>query len=184
LDEAGAQHNHSMAQVDKINLKWTGVGISESFLSWSESNPSRFLMQQRLDFLTLGVKDFEKMKVFYQQTFGWTLFSNHENIAFFRLNGFIFSLYSEDALAEDIGIEQDGEGFKRMTLAINFALEAEVDAAFEELSTKGARPIKTPQKVFWGGYSGYVADLEGIDFMNKKLNGHNRAFFACLSFLF
>jgi uncharacterized protein len=117
-------------------------------------------MQQKINFLTLGVKDLDAMKAFYQYTFGWTLFSVNEGIAFFRLNGFIFSLYPEKALADDIGIEQDGTGFKRMTLAINFASEAEVEAAFLDLTSKGAVPIKAPQKVFWGGYSAYVADPE------------------------
>ena len=29
---------------------------------------------------------------------------------------------------------------------------------FEELKHKGVTIVKAPQKVFWGGYSGYVAD--------------------------
>ena len=48
-----------------------------------------------------------------------------------------------------------------MTLARNFASEAEVDAAFALALAAGARVLKRPEKVFWGGYSGYFADPDG-----------------------
>ena len=48
-----------------------------------------------------------------------------------------------------------------MTLAQNFATEAEVDAAFATAMAAGATALKTPEKVFWGGYSGYWADPDG-----------------------
>ena len=48
-----------------------------------------------------------------------------------------------------------------MTLARNFATEAEVDAAFELAVAAGATVLKRPEKVFWGGYSGYFADPDG-----------------------
>ena len=31
-----------------------------------------------------------------------------------------------------------------------------------ELAAKQANIVKPPQKVFWGGYSGYVADPDGF----------------------
>ena len=54
----------------------------------------------------------------------------------------------------------DGRGFKRFTLAINFKTEQEVDKAFDDLKQKGVKIIKAPEKVFWGGYRGYIADIE------------------------
>ena len=39
--------------------------------------------------------------------------------------------------------------------------EAEVDAAFALAVSAGARVLKAPEKVFWGGYSGYFADPDG-----------------------
>ena len=48
-----------------------------------------------------------------------------------------------------------------MTLAQNFATEAEVDSAFAEAVAAGATALKPPEKVFWGGYSGYWADPDG-----------------------
>ena len=33
---------------------------------------------------------------------------------------------------------------------------------FAELAAKQVNIVKPPQKVFWGGYSGYIADLDGF----------------------
>jgi uncharacterized glyoxalase superfamily protein PhnB len=48
-----------------------------------------------------------------------------------------------------------------MTLAQNFATRAEVDAAYGAALKAGATALKAPEKVVWGGYSGYWADPDG-----------------------
>lgn len=55
-----------------------------------------------------------------------------------------------------------GSGFSCFTLAHNVGSEAEVDALFSELASKNVNIVKAPQKVFWGGYSGYIADPDGF----------------------
>jgi predicted enzyme related to lactoylglutathione lyase len=117
-------------------------------------------MEQRLTFLTLGVRDFALMKEWYTHAFGWTPFKDEDDICFFQLNGIVFALYPADALAEDIGILNDGVGFKRFTCSINFDSEEEVNQATNALRDKGARIVRLPEKVFWGGYRGYIADPE------------------------
>lgn len=117
-------------------------------------------MDQRLTFVTLGVRDLEVMKTWYKEVFGWTPFNENENICFFRLNGIVLGLYSADELAEDIGISRDGTGFKRFALAINFRSEEEVDRIVTELQGKGVSIVREPEPVFWGGYRGYIADPE------------------------
>lgn len=92
--------------------------------------------------------------------FGWTPMKDSDGIVFFKLNGFIFGLYPKHELAEDIGIKEDGGGFKNFTLAINMNSEKEIDELFEKFKISGVRIIKYPEKVFWGGYRGYVADIE------------------------
>jgi uncharacterized glyoxalase superfamily protein PhnB len=63
-------------------------------------------------------------------------------------------------LAEEARVKQDGKGFKRFSLSINMESEAEVDKVMAELNNKGVRILKKAEKVFWGGYNGYVADAE------------------------
>ena len=48
-----------------------------------------------------------------------------------------------------------------MTLAQNFADRAGVDAAWRAALDAGAKALKAPEEVFWGGYSGYYTDPDG-----------------------
>jgi catechol 2,3-dioxygenase-like lactoylglutathione lyase family enzyme len=116
-------------------------------------------MEQRLTFITLGAKDTSALKQFYIEKFGWTPIKT-DGIIFFKMNGFILALYPADELAKDAGVAAEGAGFKKFTFAINYRSEKEVDEAFNVLKGRGVHLIKAPQKAFWGGYSGYVADPE------------------------
>jgi|SRR6185437_2986197 len=118
------------------------------------------IMEQRLTFITIGAKDLNKLKQFYVDKFNWTPLKQ-DGILFFKLNGFILSFFPAGELAADAGVPQDGAGFKRFTLAINYRSEKEVDDAFKILQGRGVQIIKAPHKTSWGGYSGYVADIEG-----------------------
>ncbi len=51
--------------------------------------------------------------------------------------------------------------FRGMSLAWNASSEAEADSIFDHALACGATSVKPPQKVFWGGYSGYFADPDG-----------------------
>lgn len=117
-------------------------------------------MKQRLSFVTIGTKNLESMKQWYNHIFGWEPMKDSDGIVFYKLNGFIFGLYPENELAEDINIKNDGKGFKRMSFAINLNSEKEVDTLFNEFKKKGVDIIRKPEKVFWGGYRGYISDPE------------------------
>lgn len=116
-------------------------------------------MQQRLTIVGLGVNDLAAANDFYLNTLGWTkLSSSNENITFMQLNGILLSLYPKDKLAEDAGVSSEGSGFKAFSLAYNTRTKEEVDQVFADLRQKGVKIVKEPEEVFWGGYSGYIAD--------------------------
>ncbi len=48
-----------------------------------------------------------------------------------------------------------------ITLAHNVASKDGVDEAFALALQAGAKAVKQPVEVFWGGYSGYFADPDG-----------------------
>ncbi|MEM7658903.1 MAG: VOC family protein [Bacteroidota bacterium] len=119
-------------------------------------------MEARLSIITLGVADVERASEFYEQVFGWTKApSSNENIRFFQLNGLMLALYAREALAEDVTIESDGSGFKGMTIAYCTRSKAEVDELIGSFEAAGIPIVKRPEEVFWGGYSGYIADPDG-----------------------
>ena len=117
-------------------------------------------MDQRLSFITIGVQDLDKMRRFYNEVFGWTPLKSDEGIVFYKMSGFILAFFPAGELAADINIKLDGTGFKQFSMAINFGSEAEVDAVYRNLINNGAGPIRPPEKVFWGGYRGYISDPE------------------------
>jgi len=117
-------------------------------------------MGQRITFITIGVNDLEKVKRFYIEKFEWTPLKDDNGIVFFKVGGSILALFPAGELAADAGIPSDGSGFKHVTMAVNFNSEEEVDRIFRQLELKGVKVVKAPEKVFWGGYSGYVEDVE------------------------
>lgn len=115
---------------------------------------------QRITLITLGVSDLARARAFYA-ALGWTPAETAEGVVFYQLNGLVLGLFGLGALAEDQGRPGAVLGTGAMTLAQNFATEAEVDAAFAAAVGAGAAALKAPEKVFWGGYSGYYADPDG-----------------------
>lgn len=115
---------------------------------------------QRVTLITLGVKDLAAARAFYARL-GWIQHSGTEGVAFFQMNACVLGLFGLDALAADQGRPDTTLGTGAVTLAQNFSTEAEVDSAFRAALSAGAKALKSPQKVFWGGYSGYWADPDG-----------------------
>lgn len=115
---------------------------------------------QRVTLITLGVADLARARAFYA-ALGWCATRPQEGVVFFQMHGAVLGLFGLADLAVDQGRAGAALGTGAMTLAQNFATEAEVDAAYAVALKAGARALKVPQKVFWGGYSGYFADPDG-----------------------
>ena len=110
--------------------------------------------------ITLGVADVARASRFYEAIgFVRSKAASQDAIAFFRAGGVVLALFGRDALAHDAGLEPTPAGrFGGITIARNLPSPAAVDAACDEALAAGARLLKKPERVFWGGYSGYVAD--------------------------
>ncbi|MBA5779076.1 VOC family protein [Stappia sp. F7233] len=121
-------------------------------------------MEQRISLITLGVDDLAEARRFFEEGLGWKRAAmESDEVAFYQTGGTVLGLFGRKALAEDAGLhlneteESDGgRGYKATSIAWNGRSEEEVDAAFVKAVKAGARPLKKPEKVFWGGYSGYV----------------------------
>jgi predicted lactoylglutathione lyase len=117
-------------------------------------------MDQRVSLITLGVRDLQRARSFYE-ALGWrTGAAPEDDVVFFQAGGLVVSLWSRASLAEDSGVA-DADGFGGVTLAYNTRSPDEVDATIEEARRAGARIAREPAATFWGGYSGVFVDPEG-----------------------
>lgn len=117
-------------------------------------------MEQRLSLVTLAVEDLAAARAFYERL-GWTCgFSDDKDIAFFQLNGIVFSLYRRAAMAAELDCPEDVLGPGGVTLAYNVRAHDDVDTTLTVAAEAGAS-IRPAVERAWGGYSGYFADLDG-----------------------
>ena len=118
-------------------------------------------MNPRISMITLGVRDLAASVKFYEEGLGFPRMESPPEVAFFTLNGTWLGLYGRDALAADATVSAEGSGFESFSLAHNVRSEAEVDEVIKQALKAGATLVKKPEKVFWGGYSGYFKDPDG-----------------------
>ncbi len=119
-------------------------------------------MEPRVSLITLGVADLERSIRFYRGGLGLPRRDGPEGIAFFETRGTWLSLYPREALAQDATVSSEGSGFRGFSLAHNVESPEAVDRVLEQAVSAGAELLKPGQKAFWGGYSGYFADLDGF----------------------
>lgn len=118
-------------------------------------------MQPRVSLITLGVADLARSRAFYEALGFVASPASQGDVVFFQCGGLGLALYPRAKLAEDATVADSVPGFSGITLAHNLGSEAEVDALMKQAAACGARVVKSAQPVFWGGYSGYLADPDG-----------------------
>ncbi len=118
-------------------------------------------MAQRVTVVTLGVGDLTRARAFYEG-WGWQAHpASQQGIVFFQMHGAALALFPLAELAADQGRPDAALGTGAVTLAQNCPDRAAVDATFAAALKAGARALTHPREVFWGGYSGYLADPDG-----------------------
>ena len=120
-------------------------------------------MKAKISLITLGVNDLEKSLRFYRDGLGFKThnFKDGEGVVFFEMEGTWLSLFPRDKLAADATISPNGSGFSGISIAHNVKSKEEVNKVFDLAVSAGAKPVKKPQEVIWGGYSGYFSDPDG-----------------------
>ncbi|MGC5627043.1 VOC family protein [Georgenia sp. Z1344] len=112
--------------------------------------------------VTLGVGDLARSIDFYR-ALGWEQRGDADaGITWFRTSGTWVGLFGHADLAADVGLVPDPPPvFRGVTLALNVNSREEVDSALAHAVGVGARLVKEPEVMEWGGYSGYFADPDG-----------------------
>ena len=114
-------------------------------------------MEQRITMITLGVEDIAEARRFFEDGLGWRPADfDSDAIVFYDTGGTVLGFFGKQALADDACVPFEDAEFKSASIAWNGRTKAEVDRTFAKAVNAGAEPVKEPQEVFWGGYSGYV----------------------------
>jgi catechol 2,3-dioxygenase-like lactoylglutathione lyase family enzyme len=117
-------------------------------------------MDQRISLITLGVADLAKARAFYERL-GWQGQEVEETV-FFQIGGAAMVLWARQKVADDAGVEdRTTDGFGGLVLAHNVRSPAEVDAVLAAAAAAGAVITKPAQETFYGGYAGFLTDLDG-----------------------
>jgi len=116
-------------------------------------------MDPRVSLITLGVRDLDRARAFYERL-GFTNRAQTAEVVFFQSGGMVLALWDRDQLAQDSTVA-DGGGWGGVTLAHNVRSPAEVDAVLEEAQAAGATIGRPGAATFWGGYSGVFVDPDG-----------------------
>jgi catechol 2,3-dioxygenase-like lactoylglutathione lyase family enzyme len=117
-------------------------------------------MEQRVSLITLGVRDLERARTFYE-ALGWTTACEPgSDVVFFQSGGMVLGLWGRAELAADSAVE-DGGGWGGVTLARCLPSAEAVDAAMAQAEAAGARIGREAGPTFWGGYAGIFIDPDG-----------------------
>lgn len=118
----------------------------------------------RLDGFGIMVKDMAVMVRFYRDVLGFEI-KEDENTSnvYLEKDGTLFLLYRrtdfEEMTSRRFNYADGVNGHYEIALGVeNYAA---VDAAFDEVTAKGAQPILAPTTEPWGQRTCYIADPEG-----------------------
>ena len=117
-------------------------------------------MEQRISVLTIGVDNLSAMTEFYEHVLEWRTVAVNKDVAFFKLNGFLLSMFDRKKLAGLIGIDHNAHGFRSVTIGYNVDSKEEVWELYDRLKGK-AKILKEPTELPFGGFFFYFADIEG-----------------------
>jgi uncharacterized protein len=119
-------------------------------------------MEQRVDFITLGVPDLEAARRFYVDGLGWRpTFEVEGEVVFIQAgHGLLLSLWGADDMAADIGAPVTPGS--SVAFAHNVGAEDEVQQVLDAAEAAGGTILKHAQRAFFGGVQGYFEDPAGF----------------------
>lgn len=120
-------------------------------------------MKPKISLITLGVNDIEKSLAFYRDGLG---FETHEykegdGHVMFKMEGSWLGLFPLNKLAEGAKVTAEKGKFSGIVFAHNVPSKDKVDEVYKLAIKAGAKGLKEPQEVFWGGYEAHFSDPDG-----------------------
>ncbi len=120
-------------------------------------------IEGNLSLVTLGVANLPRSISFYESLGFCRKAKDLVGVGFFQAGACAISVFPSQELAKDanVAFENMAETFRGVALAWNCRSKIDVDKVIKRARSAGAVVRKPANDAFWGGYSGYFADLDG-----------------------
>ncbi|TQS39998.1 VOC family protein [Cryptosporangium phraense] len=121
-------------------------------------------MEQKLNVISLGVRDLDATRRFYVDGLGWKPHLDVPGeVIFLQVgHGLLLSLWDREAMAAEAGEVHRGSDAAPITLGHNVGSEDEVAAVLERATAAGGSILVPAERRAWGGVSGYFTDPDGF----------------------
>jgi lactoylglutathione lyase len=113
-----------------------------------------------LDYVVLIVEDLDRSLNFYTKVLGLRLGHRAGEYAQLDTGTTRLAFYTRNAMSKTLGLPLQAPPHDAPGFEIGFKV-SDVDAAFEELVSKGASPAMEPTTRPWGQRTAYVRDPDG-----------------------
>jgi uncharacterized protein len=118
-------------------------------------------MRRKISVLSIGVKDLEDSRRFYEGLGFVARPESSERAVFFQLEGAWLSLFPRERLAQLARVPGEGSGFPGFVFSHNVASAPEVDEVLD-LAVKAGGSLAVPPEDGAFGRIGYFADPDGF----------------------
>ena len=112
------------------------------------------------DYVVLIVEELDRALGFYTKVLGLRLGHRAGDYAQLDTGATRLALYTRGAMSKILAKPLDAPNTSAPGFEIGFKV-ADVDAAYSELVTHGARPVVPPTDRFWGQRTAYISDPDG-----------------------
>lgn len=118
-------------------------------------------MEQRLNVISLGVRDLDASRRFYVDGLGWTATLDvPDEVIFVQIgHGMLLSLWNLEAMTAEAG--PVGSPPASITLGHNVPHESDVTQTLDVAIAAGGTLLAPATRRDWGGTAGYFADPDG-----------------------
>ncbi|MFT5174746.1 MAG: catechol 2,3-dioxygenase-like lactoylglutathione lyase family enzyme, partial [Gammaproteobacteria bacterium] len=131
--------------------------------------------------ITLGTRNQARAVDFYTKLLQRDADTDRSGVAYFKLQGSWLALYPRADLAAYCGVDTHAKDtsdaqFRAVTVSVNVASTAQVDATVARAKRAGARVVQAAGTASWGGYVAWIADpdehLWEFVFNPKRVSDH------------
>jgi predicted lactoylglutathione lyase len=118
-------------------------------------------MNLRVSVVTLGVEDLARSRRFYEEGLRAPVRESASGVVYLELSGVRVALYPRPPLAEYLGLDPELTISQGTVLSWNLASREEVAAVLSRAGIAGARILRPPREMDWGGFAGSFLDPDG-----------------------